>query len=178
MERGGTAPPGDLGCAVMELPEGWLSKGRTLKRTGRQNIIFGKNNCRQSQEERYPSSLGSAVCSSGKSSLTPHVRIWLFCWTPIKQHVSPSLPNQARTLLCLCPTPTFLSAPTIPSYDLCYPLFPPYPLPSPHPVCVCPFHSRFSACSPQSNCTPPCSQLSACFPHTLTGLLSHPLTVS
>lgn len=121
-----------------------LAKDLTLKRTGRQNIIFGKNNCRQSQKERYPSGLGSAACSSGKSSLTPPVRIWRFCWTPIKSRVSLGLPNEAGTLLCLCLTPTFLLAPTIPSYDLCYPLFPAYTLPSPHPACVCPFRARLS----------------------------------
>jgi hypothetical protein len=136
VECGWKAPPGDLGCAAMEWPEGWLSKGLTLKRTGRQNIIFGKNNCRQSQEERYPSGLGSAACSSGKPSLTPLVRIWLFCWTPIKQRCQREPAKSGRDSSLPAPHPHFLPASTIPSYDLCYPLIPPYPLLSPHPVCV------------------------------------------
>lgn len=77
LERNGTAPPSGHGCASRSS----LRAGSAKELHSKGDIIFGKNNCRLSQEQRYPSSPGSAACSSGKSLLTFPFQIWRFCWT-------------------------------------------------------------------------------------------------
>lgn len=185
MERGGTAPPGDLGCARWNGLRAGLAKGLHSKGPGGRISFFWKK-----QVSSAPGGTLSLRPWLGRAllwevlfdSLRSDLAILL---DPYKTARQPEPAKSGRDSSPPVPPPTFLPAPTIAYYDLCHPRIPPDPLPPPHPVCVCPFHSRLCLPPPPSNClwfyrTPPCSQLSACSPSTptLTGLLSRPLTVS